>query len=173
MYDERVEQYVEPKEEPTTRMLRQMVVQNKQVTDSGHRRHTDAIKLLVERVMIAEAKVGPLSERLTIVEEALKRPVEATAVRFTPALVLSLLALCASIVGGQRWSTSGIEEKMSVQASRIEVIDTKMDGVKQHEVDTVKLQDERGRNMQMELLRIGNQVSAVDAKVNNLITKGK
>lgn len=150
-----------------------MVVQNDAAQQSAHRRHSHAIALLIDQVRVLEKKVTTIGEALIRIEEQLKSPVEATAIRFDLKLVLALCALCASIVGGQKWSTGGLQEQMTRQSARIDVIDVKMDAVKQHEVDVKQLQDERASRVQDELSRIGGQAAMIDTKLSNLMMNRK
>jgi hypothetical protein len=170
MLDDRTEAYIEPREEPSVRLLRQWIVQNKSDAASGHRRHTEAIRILVERLVKVEGTVALHGESLTRHEEVLKRPVEATSIRFDAKVVLALLALCASIVGGQKWSASDLKEQIAAQANETKIVNVKMDAIKQHNDDATKLQDATNATMQRELTRIGGQATMIDTKLSNLMT---
>ncbi|MES2341732.1 MAG: hypothetical protein V4597_08640 [Pseudomonadota bacterium] len=169
MPDERSGEYVEPRDEPTTRMLRQMVVQNHESSESGHRRLRGSIGELDLRLAALELLARQQELTLTEVRETLKRPVEATAIRYDMKTVLVLMSICAAVVGGQKWATAGFQEQMTKQATRIDVIDAKMDAIKQHDLDLQKLQDERARGVQMDLVRIANQAATIDTKLNNIM----
>jgi hypothetical protein len=97
-----------------------------------------------------------------------ERKVEAANVRFTPAMVVGLVIFTASLVGGQKWATSGLAEQQSATAAAVTVLNVKMDALKQHTDDVGKLQDERAANWSREITRISGQATMIDTKLSNL-----
>lgn len=173
MYDERTTEYVEPQEEPKPRMLRQMIVQNRQDTESGHRRHAQLLKEIDIYVQENKKAIEAHGERLGRMDEILKRPVEATAIRYDFKTVVVLIGICASIVGGQKWSASGLGEKLVEQSKDIALVNAKMDAIKQHAEDAGKLQDKQNEMVTREMSRLGGQATMIDTKINNMMLGGR
>ncbi len=171
MDDDRIAEYVEPKEEPTPRLLRQMVVQNRNLADSGHRRHSDRLRLAEDRLLSIENKAASHDIKHAQFEELFKRPVEATAIRFDAKLVMAICAICVSIVGGQRWAASDLKEQIAAGSTETKLINAKIDAMKQHNDDEMKLQESTNATVQRELTRIGGQVTMIDTKLNNLMIR--
>ncbi len=176
MEDDRIGPYVEPQDEPTPRLIRQMVVQNKSVADSGHRRHSEAIRQMVERLIAVETRINTHAEKHAHVEELLNRPVEASTILWDTKTILAAAALCLSIIGGSKWSTAGFQDKLeaqtvaaAAQAAETRIINVKMDALKQHEEDATKLQEATNATVQRELTRIGGQNTMIDTKLSNLM----
>lgn len=132
---------------------------------AAHKRNHDAIVALGERLHEYEEIVNQL-ERTSDQQKALlqtleRRKIEASNIRFTPATVLAMLAFCASIIGGQKWSTWGLSDQIAS-------VNAKMDALKQHDEDNVKLQDERAARMAKDIGDIKAQQAMQDLKMTNL-----
>lgn len=140
--------------------------------DKAHARNSEAIKGIGERILDIEAQLNALREEQAtnriLVQGLERRKVEINSVRFTPAMVLSIIALVASIVGGQKLATWGIADKQQETTNTIELIKMQLEARKQHEEDVIKLQDERAANVQRQITAIGGQVTMIDTKLNNL-----
>jgi hypothetical protein len=139
---------------------------------SGHKRHADLIAAYGARLQTVEEQVDRLERlcsdskvRMDALEE---RKIEVSNLRFTPAMYIAGLVMCATIVGGQKWATSGFAEKQAEQTAAIALINVKMDAIKQHSDDNTKLQDERAATWTREITRISGQATMIDTKLSNL-----
>ena len=138
-------------------------------------KHVDGHNRLRVESQTLEQRMTDLERQCTTLEEALrnaaKRTTDINQLRFTPAMFAATLLICASIIGGQYASTSGIRDQIQHQATDIKLIDAKMDAVKQHYEDAAKFQDLTNATMQREMTRLGGQVTMIDTKLNNLMTR--
>lgn len=140
--------------------------------DKAHERHSELIRGLGDRLLQLEQHLTTVREEQatnrTVVQGLERRKIEINNVRFTPAMVISIIALVASIIGGQKLATWGIADKQQETTNTIELIKLQLESRKQHEEDVIKLQDERAANVQRQITAIGGQVTMIDTKLNNL-----
>lgn len=153
--------------------LQQMIEQHRDDAEAGHQRLRRDLRTLEERTRNTERAYAEQATAIAQLIEWRKAPTEATNIRFSPAMVLSLIALCVSIVGGQKWSTQGMAEQLAAQAADIRVLNVKMDAAKQHNEDVTKLQDDRAAAVTREMTRIGAQATMIDTKLTNLMITRK
>ena len=133
----------------------------------GHNTLRDDLEELQRVIEKVQRTLAAQGTELTKVSN---RPVEVSALRFTPSMVGALILICASIIGGQQLATSGLADQQAATAAAVEIMNVKHDAA-------VKLQDERMTTFQRELTRLGGQSTMIDTKINNLresmFTRGK
>jgi hypothetical protein len=129
------------------------------IAREGHDRHRKILDGFAERQQEIEErmqKVESAQENTkTMFDTFERRKVEVSSIRFTPTTVMFLLALCASIVGGQKWSTSGL-------SGQITDIKAEIDALKMHDEDYVKLQDERMAQIVRDIGEVKTRQAALD-----------
>lgn len=139
-------------------------VLDKKYTD-GHARHSKLFEGVADRMDAIEQRVEVLERDLSLAKQTMetleRRKVEINNVRFTPTMVLALLGLCASIVGGQKLATWGLAEQQKDTNNAIALINVQLEAQKQ-------LQDERSANVQRQVTQISGQVTMIDTKLSNL-----
>ena len=116
--------------------LQQMVEQNFEVTEDGHARLRSDYRSLERRVEAVETSRAHSDERLSRIETRLAQPTEVSSLRITPGMVFAIVALCASVIGGQYASTYGIRQEQAAMRSDVRDLSTMF-------VAQAKLQEER------------------------------
>lgn len=109
-----------------------------------------------------EALTGIHESHLQQIDTILTRPVEASSLRFTPGTVFAIVAVCASVIGGEYISSS-------VVRSDVRDLSTKMDAVQKRNEDYVKLQDERAANWSRLISELKTQQESLDIRFSNWV----
>lgn len=97
-----------------------------------------------------------------------KRTTDVAQLRFTPGMVVAIVGVCVSIVGGQYLSTMGLREQQATTNAALSLVNAKMDALKQHNEDATRLLDERAAAMADSIKRVETRGEMTDLKVNNL-----
>ncbi len=161
MPDDRAQEYVEPQAEPTARLLRQMIVQNHDAAESGHRRIRNDYRAVESRVIFLEGQMAASHEHFARIESMVGRPVEASTLRFTPQMVFAIVAVCGSVITGQY--LSGGVTRADVAGARADVMRLS------EKVDALgKLQDERAGGWTRAVSEMKAQQQLLDLRVSNL-----
>jgi hypothetical protein len=131
----------------------------------GHNRLRMEAEAKEKRLVDLERLGGELSEQL---KSAAKRTTDVSALRFTPAMVFAIVAICASIVASSYASTWGLRDDLSVQAKDLISIKTSIAAQDELRRNESKLQDERYSSMVDAIKEIKSRGEMTDLKVNNL-----
>ncbi len=131
----------------------------------GHNRLRVEVEEKDVRIGTLERQAAELAEQM---KSAAKRTTDIQQLRFTPAMVVAIVALCGSIIGGTYASTWGLRDTQS--ATHTEIIEIKTMIVSQDELRKAetKLQDERAAAMSDAIKEIKARGEMTDLKVNNL-----
>jgi len=112
-----------------------------------------------------EKRISDIERTLAQHEEAwknaAKRTTDIQSLRFTPAMVGAIVALCGSILGGTYASTAGMRDEIT----QIRTMIASQDELRKSET---KLQDERAQAMADAIKEIKARGEMTDLKVNNL-----
>lgn len=131
----------------------------------AHNRLRMELEPLEDRMLDVERQCATHTEQLVNVA---KRTTDVQSLRFTPAMVAAILAMCGSIIGGSYASTWGLRDAQS--ATHAEILEIKTMIFSQDELRKVetKLQDERARVMAEAIREIKARGEMTDNKVNNM-----
>lgn len=132
---------------------------------AGHNRLRDDLSEAEARLLQFDKKI---SSHDTQLQNAMRRTTDISALRFTPAMVASIVFICASIVGGSYASTSGLRDSQADE--RREMVEIKAMLAAQTELSkaNARLQDERAATMSEAIKEIKARGEMTDLKVNNL-----
>jgi hypothetical protein len=97
-----------------------------------------------------------------------KRTTDVSMLRFTPAMFVATLGICASIIGGSYASTWGLRDNAALMAKDIASIKTTMEAQQETRKTAEKLEDERNARIVKDIGDIKAQQSMQDLKMNNL-----
>lgn len=172
---------------PTPGTLLQMVTLNDEKHEEGHGRLRADYRILEKRVGDVEAMCHDHGNQFARLRDT---PIEASNLRFTPAILLTIVALCASIIGGAYGSTWGLKEDMSATRSETRDVTTRMKALSEdiiarmaamdermkadqkarddREAAAAKLADERASTMNRIITEVKARGEMTDLKVNNL-----
>jgi hypothetical protein len=109
---------------------------NFQVAEEGHARLRRDYRSLETRLVAMEALRLTQDAHFDRLDQMLARPIEVSALRFTPAVVMAVISMCLTVAGGMWASTYGLR-------SDVRDILTKMAATADLERSNTKLQDER------------------------------
>lgn len=134
---------------------------------SGHNRLRQDIDKVDEKMKLIQKLLDAHEATLSRMD---KRTTDVGQLRFTPQMVASIVAVCASIIVGSYASTWGLRDNQATLAARMEVLNVKMDAAKQHEDDALRAQDERAASVQRDMTQLRGQATMIDTKINNLMS---
>jgi len=131
----------------------------------GHNRLRVDFDQMAERMTLMQRSID---EHDTALMNVAKRTTDVSQLRFTPQVVVAIVAVCVSIVGGQYLSTIGIRDEQARTNAAVSTVNLKMDALKQHNEDATRLLDERSASMTEAIKEIKARAEMTDIKVNNL-----
>ena len=131
----------------------------------GHNRLRMASENREERLVTLEHAMAEHGEQL---RNVLKRTTDVGSLRFTPAMVFAIVAVCASIIAGSYASTWGLRDDLASQSKDIISIKTSITAQDELRRSEAKLQDERYAAMVDAIKESKARGEMTDLKVNNL-----
>ena len=126
--------------------------------DSHRRRDHDSLE---RRVEAAERSQSDIRNEINNFREAIGRPVEVSNIRFTPAMVVAIVALCGSALGSA-WLIDARD------SARYDALAARMDSAKAIEESNNRLQDERSKNLNDAIRAMQAQQKLTDLNVGHL-----
>lgn len=84
---------------PSPRLLQQTIDQNFETSEAAHKRLRNDYRSLEGRLIAIETAQVANAQHFATLETAMSRPVEISSLRFTPAMVLGIVAICGSSLG--------------------------------------------------------------------------
>lgn len=121
-----------------------------EVAEEGHARLRRDYRSLETRLVAMESLRITHDAHLDRLDQQVSRPIEVSTLRFTPAIVLTMVTVCMTIAGGMWASTYGLR-------SDVRDILTKMAATADLERSNTKLQDERA-------LVLTSKIETIDKK---------
>lgn len=103
----------------TTDALRQMVDQNHESAEEGHLRLRSDYRSLEGRMQAVETAQVSNALHLGRLDAAVAEPTEVSALRFTPQMVVAIVLVCASIIGGMYGATASLRVSQQEIASQL------------------------------------------------------
>lgn len=88
--------------------------------DQHRRREHDSLE---RRMSASEASHGRMADQIAHITDALSRPVEVSTLRFTPSMVFSIVAVCASIAGAGWVVNSNVDQLSSEMRTQTKIQD--------------------------------------------------
>lgn len=145
--------------QPSTSLLRQMIEQNDEKAEDGHKRLREDYRSLESSVRALTADLDAFKREVSSDEAARKAaPLDASKLVMTPKAFTVLVALVGTIFGATWISTWGLRTDVSVILTRMET---------QTRVDAQKAENEKLQldQMRAEIQRLGQQVQQLGGQV--------
>lgn len=121
-------------------------------------KHVDGHNRLSVKSENYGGRIEALETLTTLHDEQLKNVAKRTTdiqqLRFTPGMVVAIVTVCASIIGGSYASTAGIR-------SDVRDLSTMM-------TSQASLEQERNKNTMLQVVQLGDKVAALGAQVTSL-----
>lgn len=179
MSDDRREGHDRRENPPSLGVVHQMVVQNHETCEKGHKSLRDDVNGHDQRLDAVEETLRLNGLRLQKIESGVenleKTPIEIAKLRLSPATVAAIVAAFVSVLGAQYALNAGVRSELAAGRSDVRDILTKMAASAQVEDARVKLQDERAAALKsaVEAVTRQQQLQAYEIqRLNETIAKG-